>query len=534
MVRVRDSVTTGLVGSVPSRHGHTFPVDALYQSNVPTEDELERVLSTVTSGYVSLVGPPGSGKSTLLAAGLLPIPRAALVRYLAFVPDYGQGLGRAEALHFLHDIVKQLKRQNLGAQILPGTEIGELRAQLEVLLHEASARFEGKGVRTIIVVDGLDHVPREEKPQQSLLCELPLPTAIPTGVVFLLGTQRLDLEGIPRAVRDQAAENERRVLVGPLPPESVTRLANAAGVPDDVERSELYARTEGHPLSTRYVIQRLLAAATPESRQRVLSDEAAYGGDVTAFYQRAWHDLENDTDAREGLAYLALAEGPISTTGLDSLVGSKATDAAVRAARHLLVQKEGAWSIFHNSFRLFLRAQTSLRHDAVDGAAVQRRYRSLADMARNSGPEDAQRWMELRYRARAGDHDAVDTLAKPQRFRAQFVEGRDPGDIHDDINLAFATAGVLRRDELMVDLMLARHEISMRSEALGDDVFQAHIDLGNLRAAEGLLEAEGVTLTAGKGFMLVDAFLSSGDIPEARELFDQLEPIDKLLGFGAA
>jgi hypothetical protein len=58
------------------RHAHAFPVDALYETNVPTQDFLQNALSAISTGYIGLVGPPGSGKSTLLAAGLLPTPRA--------------------------------------------------------------------------------------------------------------------------------------------------------------------------------------------------------------------------------------------------------------------------------------------------------------------------------------------------------------------------------------------------------------------------------------------------------------------------
>jgi hypothetical protein len=54
--------------------------------------------------------------------------------------------------------------------------------------------------------------------------------------------------------------------------------------------------------------------------------------------------------------------------------------------------------------------------------------------------------------------------------------------------------------------------------------------LGDLRAALGLLNSEGITLAVGKGYTLVDAFLDAGDPQEARKLFDDLEPIDKLLG----
>lgn len=188
------------------RHEHAFPVDFLVQSNPTTEGELKAAFDQIPSGYVSLVGLPGSGKSTLLQAGLLPIPRAIFMRYLAFLPNEGHGLGRAEAFDFLHDLVGQFKKQGLGDDIFPGSEVPELRSQLERLLKAAGERFQAEGVKTVVVVDGLDHVPREERPEHSFLRELPLPASLPTGVIFVLGTQRLDLDDIPPNVRYQAKE----------------------------------------------------------------------------------------------------------------------------------------------------------------------------------------------------------------------------------------------------------------------------------------------------------------------------------------
>jgi len=122
------------------RHNHVFPVDLLVQSNPQTEDALRAALDQAESGYIALIGPPGSGKSTLLQAGMLPTPRAAFIRYLAFIPDEGHGLGRAEAADFLTDLIVQLKKQGLGHNVMPGSGLPELRTQLEALLHEAALR----------------------------------------------------------------------------------------------------------------------------------------------------------------------------------------------------------------------------------------------------------------------------------------------------------------------------------------------------------------------------------------------------------
>ena len=131
-------------------------------------------------------------------------------------------MGRGEADNFLTDVGTQLRNSGLVGLRLRDDSLSERREQFGVLLRQAGERFTREGIRTIIVVDGLDHVPREERPTNSFLGELPLPAAIPNGVVFVLGTQRLDLANLKPAVRAQAEKSERQVLMGPLGREELT------------------------------------------------------------------------------------------------------------------------------------------------------------------------------------------------------------------------------------------------------------------------------------------------------------------------
>lgn len=510
-------------------HSHIFPIDSAVQSNPITEDTLSLALNSVDKGYLSLLGPPGSGKSTLLQTSLLPTPKAAILRYLAFVPDEGHGLGRAEAIDFLHDVVSQLSDSGAGQRIFPSDNLSELRSQFEALLAGAALRYKRDEVKTIIVIDGLDHVPREERPSRSLLTELPLPNAIPAGVLILLGSQKLDLEGLPPGVIAQASEVGRRFDIAPLPKQSILELAKLANLPTRVDFNRLYEASGGHPLAARYLIA-ALATASEDEAETILSEDFEPGKDLNAFYERAWNGLINATEARDALAYISLAEGSIAAVELDKLVGTNGTDAAWKVAGHLLrMDKSVRISIFHNSFRLFLLDKTNERFGRRDDELLRQRYRSLAQMAMGCGDADPQRWLELRYRARAKDRADVLALATPARFRGHFIAGRNSRDIQDDIRLAFAACAETRNAEKLFEFILVRHEIETRSSSIAvDALLDAYIAIGDLQRAKALVDA--VNLTVAAPFRLVDAYLAAGRIDDARALFEELEPANKLYG----
>lgn len=513
------------------RHAHQFPIDEFVQTNAEAEGRLQAALADPKHRYVSLLGPPGVGKSTLLQSGLLPTPQAVIVRYLAFVPDERHGLGRAEAFDFLSDLIAQLKQGGLGQTLIPGQELEELQAQFERLLGECSARWASEGVRTVFVVDGLDHVPREEKPRRSFLNELPLPNALPDGVAFVLGSQRLDLEGMPPSVAAAAGSGAARVDVSPLSREAVKLWADQAGLPADVGRGKLYDRTKGHPLSTRYALEALRHAETPDARAAWLTGGPAYDGDVAVFYERAWRELESDAAARKALAFVAIAEAPLRPASLDALVGRDATDAAHKAAQHLLtIDPDGGWSIFHNSFRVFLAQQATTRFGRDDPEGLRRRYAELAEVTTKAPADDPQHWMELRYRARADEQDRVSQLATQERFRSEFIAGRDVEDIRADIRFAMRTAASQRDLIKLIDLVLAQHEVTMRVGAIVDEVFDAYLAVHDLEGARGLLKADPPFMSASKPFDLVDRLFSIGAAAQARALFEQVEPLDEILG----
>lgn len=503
---------------------HRFPVGAYVQRNRDTEAKLLAALHAANQGYVSLIGPPGSGKSTLLQVALATEANIRLVRYLAYVPGAAQGVGRGEADNFLTDVGTQLRNSGLVGLRLRDDSLHERREQFGVLVQQAGERFDRDGIRTIIVVDGLDHVPREERPTNSLLGELPLPAAIPNGVVFILGTQRLDLANLKPAVREQAEKSERQVLMGPLGREEVARMADALGLPAEIPRLDLSNLSHGHPLATRYLIHALLLA-DEAGRTHLLSGGMPFDGDIETVYTAAWREIASDVDAMDVLGYIARAEAPVDLRLLATMVKESAIERALIVARHLLRSSSQGWSVFHNSFRLFVSAQPRTRLGSVDAEYSQRVYRDLAQLAKNAPPESAQYWLELRYRARAGDGADVLALAMPARFRQQLADGRSIAEIHADIRLALLAVRGTHDATAFSRLLLCRDEVGRRETALeyANQLPLAMLAVGDIDAALAFVQ-----YFPSQGYEVVDALLARGDFERAKELFESLEPLSQL------
>jgi hypothetical protein len=504
---------------------HQFPVGAYVQRNLTTERALLYAIKKFDTGYIALVGPPGSGKSTLLQSSLASLPNFVVVRYLAFIPGEGQGVGRGEAESFLDDINNQLKpSQFIGYRSIA---LQDRRDRFGEALKHAADRFQQHGVRTVIVVDGLDHVPREEEPDRSLLAEFPVTSAIPAGILFVLGTQRTDLADLKPSVREQASCPNRQVIVASLLREAVYRMVDALKLDSAISRERIFELSCGQPLVTRYVIE-ALRGAEKARQESILAGEFAFEGDIENIYAAAWRDIQNDADACDVMGYIARAEGPIQPELLAEAVSEQALDRAYGSTRHLLAVEPHGWRLFHNSFRIFILSKPRLRFGVPDPEHSLSIYRRLAELALKARADSPQRWLELRYSARAQLHEKVLSLALPERFRQQLANGRPAAEIQADIRLVFASAKEIGGANIF-RLLLARDEIDRRATALGyaTGVVEAMLALGDVAGAQAYAQA------ADKAhYEIVDALLQTGEVDQARSLFDQIEPLGPLLGSG--
>jgi hypothetical protein len=505
---------------------HDFPVPDDFQDNELTRDALLKAISDNTSGYLSLVGPPGTGKSTLLQTALFSTPEYSVSRYLAYLPHHGHRLGRAEAGEFLNDVIAELMGLGLGGSRYAVDDLAGLRGQLAIQLEQASKRYSETNRKTVLVIDGLDHVPREETPASSFLKELPHTQSIPDGVLIVLGTQTLDLADLKSSVVQQAKAKERCIEIAPLSRAAIFSMADDAASPDFVDRAELYEACTGHPLTARYFLEALKGTNSKEEADRVLSQSDGLGRTLSDIYSRIWTGLAAEGDAKSALGLLARADVGLTPEQLASAYGDQAVETIISKAGFLLGGVGGdRLSIFHNSFRLYVAEQTRIRYGKPDVALEADFNKRLAEIAAKANSDDPQHWMELRYRARSGDNEAVLRIGIPDYFRKSLAAFRPSTEIYIDLRLTYAAVKPTRSRTLLLNKLLIEKELEYRLEAVSQlDMVGLFLDLDEPDLA--IKHALEIGDTGHAWLRLVDVLWEEGHHALARRVLEANEPLE--------
>src|SRR6266540_3513535 len=515
------------------RSAHEFPPPAAYQPVHATAEGLAASLQRFTSGYLALVGSPGSGKSTLLTQELRG-SEDVVARYYAYVRGRADvGSMRAEASAFLHDLVLTLERGGLPRGPAPvDFDVAALTARLSRQLQQLGDRYQREGHRSIILVDGLDHVERERDVEQPLLRYLPRPEELPDGVLVVVGSQTVRM--LHPDIRSQLEQPGRTIQMAPLGRSEVADLALAWRVRADADR--LWEVSGGHPLLLTYLLRELPA----EQQATRLAATPSYGGDVHRLYLRLWTAVEDDEELVELVGLACRMRGPVDLAWLreHGQPGPVVRRLHERLA-HLFRRQGDRWYFFHESFRLFLQDRTARVSGEEDPAEDRRLHRQLADMCRDSPPGQPQSWELLVHLAGAEEHAAVLATATPAFFRAQLLALRPRELVAADIRLAARSLAVVQDPIALVRLVIAAGELSQRDYHQPDRerFLSLLVHAGQWRLAVEHMEVERESFGAEDSRtarLRISLLLhDSGLQEEARRVFEANEPLEILGGRAA-
>jgi hypothetical protein len=516
------------------RSRHDFPSPAFsYLPILPTQKALDERLDALRGGYLAVLGPPGSGKSTLLTETLRSRPER-IIRYYAYVPDAIEP-DRGESSNFLHDIVIAIERAGFHfGDSIPGRERLDLTQRLHGQLQLLHCDFAKNGRKTVILVDGLDHIDREQHPERSLLHDLPVPNSVPEGVIFLLGSQTVQLPDLPTAVSLALRESARCIQMQPLPSESALLILDRASLPVELsptQRERLLDLAEGHPLSLEYLMNRLITARSPQAVEEILADEVGFGGDIRNQYHAFWQRRVKDCPAFVRLlGLLGCLRGAIDLEWIESWADEAAVTLLRERAAHYFREEPGRWYFYHNSFRQFLLERVTERSA---GQSDTQRIRPIhAELAsRCAGATKAEiRWEELFHRIQAGEYDSALRLASQQQFRGQFLELRPGSLIRADIERVLRVATERRDIVALGRLLLAFVECDDRSMYLADvPLASMLLEVEEIdRAIRYARMGNRLLVGAAQALQMARLLAERGFHEEGKRLFGLAEPLDVL------
>jgi hypothetical protein len=520
------------------RNLHEFPPPAFsYQPVRFSLEELVARLDSLAGGYIAVLGAPGSGKSTL-ETETLRNRSDRVVRYYAYVPDTIDP-GRGEAAIFLHDIVVSLERAGFraGESLLSADRL-ELADRFHRQLRLLHNDWEATGRKTIILIDGLDHIEREQNPERSLLRDLPPPEQVPDGVIILLGSQTEHLTDLSPSVELAIQASERRVMMRPLLADAVLQIVDHANLPlalSATQRTRIVALSDGHPLALHYILNRLRRAADPGAVDAILQDEGAYSGDIRNQYHAFWRrHVQVHTAFGHLLQLLAVFRSSIDLEWVERWADLGAIQALRGRAYHFFREDANRWYSHHNSFRQFLlervRESAAGRPHTPRVAAL---HEQIAQQCR-SHPHKPWRWEELYHSFHAGDHAAVVGLATQERFRQQFFDLRPAKAILADIELGVASATIIRDLPALAGLLFAHVECSGRASYM-EEVPTASLllQLGDpWGAVAHARDGNRLLIDRSEALALSRRLARSGYLEEGRRLFELAEPLDLLTSGG--
>ncbi len=439
-----------------------------YQPIQSTIDLLNLKLTEHKNGYLFLQGGPGSGKSTLLNQWSKGLSQR-VIRYYAF--DFVNPSSsfnfheRGNATHLFFDLVFQLKEAGIYKRdILPYKDLIFLKEVFNEQLKAISQDYVKNGQPTILIIDGLDHVPREYKiTANSFLQELPLPNSLPEGVFIILGSQSFELEDIQQEIKTEFQNGSRTVQIDPLKKEEVYTYIDSLDYPTELsstQKLQIFEKSQGHPLYLSYLIEKVNQA---DSVEDAIKSFDTIEGDIDNYYKKIWEPIQKEENLVNLLGLITRINGSINLSFVQEWKFDRSVLKSFKEkARVLFNETEKTLSFFHNSFKQFLLHYTSLDYltDEFDPKVNLDYHNQLADFYMNSEVEKS--WKQNHHLFQAKQYDKFVSEVTPNSFTDQLLNFRPAEEIKQDAKLGIEIALQTKNINTLIRYLFSLAEIERR------------------------------------------------------------------------
>ena len=462
------------IGLRPNRFGliQHFPEPEIpYEKNHAAADRLKELVDEVPGGYLAVLGPAGVGKSSLVQDVLSDSEYPLFVPYYAFLPTADGNRDRAEALTFFQDVVARLDRCFPERLSLGVADLAQGRDALRHLMSSANRRYVLDGLKTILLIDGLDHVMREVNLQMPVLNELPPPSEIPDGFLIILsGQPQAFLPGtIPPGVAACAARESRRLEVPGLKRHEVHALVSRVGKrTTGAERDSLHVASLGNPLILTYLVT-LFKQRDDTSVARAIELAGDYQGSIDHYYKERLSVPLQDDETRWVLGLLCRAAAPtLPMEWLAAWPERRTIEGLYQRVLAPFVQVDDAQLKFtHNSLIALLKAETRSRLPGIDPVTDERAFHSvLADRSDGRSCLDPVGRARVFHLLRAERYSDMLAQLSSEWLRSGMSGFLPYSHVHPIVLAGYDAATATGNWSQILRLVLLDHELSQRSSRL--------------------------------------------------------------------
>lgn len=490
---------------------------------------LNQALAGKSKGYILLQGTPGSGKSTVLTQWCASLHNKS-VRYYAF--DFrnpssrdNNESDRGDRTTFLFDLVHLLQDVGFAGEkdTLPYKDYHFLKAVVHSQLEQASSYYKTTGLPLIVAVDGLDHITREYTSCRTNLLEaLPAASDLPDGVVFVLGSQHFNFDGL-RSIRIQAQKEKAIVEMPPLSKDELAALiAKRLSVPNPAPAliEKCYSASQGHPLYLGYILNQLKTLGTDAIDSIAAVD--SFLDDIEDYYRKLLGGDDMNPALLDCLGLLCRVPGKIPLNNLDLWGITSEQKTLLKGIKHLFTITDDTISFFHNSFRQYLIRRTA--EDEFMEKFSEAKDRDYYERLYNYSVKS---WEAGYYLYQAGKYDAFIAQFTPEALFAQMQEFRPLWSVRQDLVMGVEIARKRQDPYLLARYLLFQEQLSrMGGQELSVlSLVDDFLKMGNAPLAKGIvLSNNTLHCSPGKALNLVGAFCDAGLPDVARELFSMSYP----------